>query len=302
MPVRVRNLLDLVGDERILRIQLGRTPVQAVLITILNFLSDSKFSDKQLELGYDEIYHNYLLITITNSKKLDVLQHILGNAGQNTTPTSILKLEKVQRIALQYPTPPDDFIEVYDIPLIPDKPMTLNRLISTASNVDENFYSYDAAENNMCQTFVGNIIEINGLTHNILDQATLTALKQQDAKALITTLGSRASIVKTATDFGVRLDELVYDHKIKCKKLPPKTFSLLGNTYITGSKTTDVLYNAVRRLEQNGKKKNHNNTIIIIFIFSTFETLLVVTGMIISLDILRKKILIFIYAIYFLSL
>src|ERR1700722_11986716 len=101
MPLRVRNLLEKVGNELILKIQLGRTPVQDLPIKILNFLSDSKFSDKQLELGYDEIYHNYLLITIMNSNGPSVLQHIFGNVGQNTTASIILKLEKAQRIALK---------------------------------------------------------------------------------------------------------------------------------------------------------------------------------------------------------
>ena len=173
MPLRVRNLLEKVGDELILKIQLGRTPVQDLPIKMLNFLSDSKFSDKQLELGYDEIYHNYLLITIMNSHEPNVLQHILGNARQNTTASIMLKLEKAQRIALKYPTIPDELIDVYHIPLTPNKPLTLNQLISTASNVDKHLYKYNAAENNMCQTFIENIIDINDLMSNILDQPNI---------------------------------------------------------------------------------------------------------------------------------
>ncbi|CAF4655112.1 unnamed protein product, partial [Rotaria socialis] len=56
MPVRVRRILEAVGDERILKIQLGRTPVQDFPLKVLDLLSDSKFTDKQLELGYDELY------------------------------------------------------------------------------------------------------------------------------------------------------------------------------------------------------------------------------------------------------
>ncbi|CAF4734115.1 unnamed protein product [Rotaria sp. Silwood1] len=162
MPLRVRNLLEQLGDELILKIELGRTPVQGFPIKILNFLSHSKFTDKQLELGYDEIYHNYLLVTIKNSQGPHTLQHMLGNIRLNVSARTILKLEKAQRIALKPPSIPDELIDVYDIPLTPDKPLTLNRLISTASNVDKNFYTYDAGENNMCQTFVENIIDING--------------------------------------------------------------------------------------------------------------------------------------------
>ncbi|CAF2728289.1 unnamed protein product, partial [Rotaria sp. Silwood2] len=251
MPLRVRNLMEKVGDELILKIQLGRTPVQDLPLKILNFLSDSKFTNKQLELGYDEIYHNYLLITIKNSHVPDTLQHILGNVTQNETASSVLKLEKAQRIALKYPTIPDELIDVYDIPLTPNKPLTLNRLISTASNVDKNFYKYDAGENNMCQTFVENIIDINGLTPNIVDQATLNALKPIDAKALISTLGSRSHIVKMATDLGAKFDKLVFDRKIKWKKPQPKEFALLRNGSVTDSESINAIYNTVLQLEKN---------------------------------------------------
>jgi len=263
MPLRVRNLLEKVGNELILKIQLGRTPVQDLPIKILNFLSDSKFTDKQLELGYDEIYHNYLLITIMNSHGSNVLQHILGNARQNTTASIILKLEKAQRISLKYPTIPDELIDVYDIPLTPNKPLTLNQLISTASNVDKNFYKYNAAENNMCQTFVENIIDINDLMSNIVDQATLDALKPIDAKALISTLGSRSNIVKVVTDLGAKLDKLIFDRKIKWKKVQPKEFVPLHNN--------DAIYNAIFELEKHGKNQKNNklDCLCVIIICST---------------------------------
>ncbi|CAF1508355.1 unnamed protein product [Adineta ricciae] len=243
MPLRVRNLLEKVGNELILKIQLGRTPVQDLPIKLLNFLSDSKFNNKQLELGYDEIYHNYLLITIINSHGPHVLQHILRSSEHNSTATIILKLEKAQRIALKRPIIPDELIDVYDIPLTPNLPLTLNQLISTAANVDKNFYKYDAAENNMCQTFIENIIHINGLISNITDQAALDALQPIDAKTLISTLGSRSNIVKMVTDLGARLDKLVFDRKIKWKKSSPKEFVPL---HISGS-----ICNAVFELEKH---------------------------------------------------
>ncbi|CAF1138521.1 unnamed protein product [Rotaria sp. Silwood1] len=112
MPLKIRNLLEQVGDELILKIQLGRRPVKDLALKILNFLSDSKFTDKQIELGYHEIYHNYLLITIQNNHGLHVLQHILGNAPQNTTGRTVLILEKSMRIGLRYPTIPDEMIDL----------------------------------------------------------------------------------------------------------------------------------------------------------------------------------------------
>ncbi|CAF4091270.1 unnamed protein product [Rotaria sordida] len=253
MPLRVRNLLEKVGDELILKIQLGRTPIQGFPIKILDCLSHSKFTNKQLELGYDEIYHNYLLITIKNSHGPYVLQHMLGNVSQNAIASTVLKLEKTERIALKYPTILDELIDVYDIPLTSNKPLTLNQLISTASNVDKNFYRYDVGENNMCQTFVENIIDINGLMPNIVDQATFNALKPINAKALISTLGSRSNIVKIATDLSAKSDKLIYDHKIKWKKSQTKEFVLLSDANVTDSESINAIYNVIFELEQNAR-------------------------------------------------
>ncbi|CAF4465533.1 unnamed protein product [Rotaria sp. Silwood2] len=122
-----------------------------------------------------------------------------------------------------------------------------------ASNVDKNFHKYDAAENNMCQTFVENIIEINGLTPNICDQATLNALKPQDGKALIATLGSRSNLVKATTDLGSKLDKLILDRKIRWKKSPPKDFALLPIVSGADLESIYAMYNAMLLLEQNAQ-------------------------------------------------
>ena len=102
----------------------------------------------------------------------------------------------------------------------------------------------------MCQTFVENIIDINDLMSNIVDQATLNALKPIDAKALISTLGSRSNIVKVVTDLGAKLDKLIFDRKIKWKKSQLKEFVPLHNN--------DTIYNAIFELEKHGKHKNNN--------------------------------------------
>ena len=183
MPQKVRQILEKVGDNPVLKIQLGRTPVEAVLILLLNLVSLWKFTDKQLELGYDEIYHNYLLITIQNEKGPNVLQQMFGTA-KDSIGSTVYKLEKAHRIRLMKPVFPIEFVDIYDIPLTSNKIFTLNRLITTASNIDKHFYTYDAGNNNMCQTFVENIVDINGLTSNIIDNTTRIALKPQDAKAL----------------------------------------------------------------------------------------------------------------------
>ncbi|CAF3422355.1 unnamed protein product [Rotaria sp. Silwood1] len=301
MPVKVRKILEQVGDNPVVKIQLGRTPVEAVLILFLNILSSWKFANKKIELGYDEIYHNYLLITIQNEKKLNVLQRMV-EASKRTVGSIVYKLEKAHRVRLMKPVFPTEFVDVFDIPLTPNKTFTLNRLITTASNIDKHFYTYDAANNNMCQTFVENIVDINGLTSNIIENTTRIALKPQDAKALVATLGSRSDIVKHITDLGGTVDKWIFDHKIKWKKPLVKEFVLIGNMHvkakndITNSNTDNITnstivdiqrssdnttvingmtdtvienaddaFNAVVALEEDEKKEKRNQLIIIIF-------------------------------------
>ncbi|CAF3812451.1 unnamed protein product [Rotaria sp. Silwood1] len=205
MPLKARKLLEEIGDEPIMKIQLGRRPVKDLAIKILNFLSYSKFADKQYELGYDEIYHNYLLITVQNNHGFNVLQNIVRNAPENTNGKTVLVLEKSFRIGLRDPVIPDEMIDLYDIPLPPNKSLTLNQLITTTLYAEKDFFVYDAGENNMCQTFVKSVLESNGLMPNIVDEATLEALEPIDSKTLVATLDELSGLVKLTTDIAAKL-------------------------------------------------------------------------------------------------
>jgi hypothetical protein len=317
MPARVRRILEQVGDNHVLKIQLGRTPVEAVLLLFLNLVSLGKFTNKQLELGYDEIYHNYLLITIQNDKGPNVLQKMFGTT-KDVVSSTVYKLEKAHRVRLTKPVFPTEFVDIYDIPLTPNKIFTLNRLITTASNIDKHFYTYDAGNNNMCQTFVENIVDINGLTANIIDNTTRIALKPQDARALIATLGSRSDIVKHVTDLGGKLDKWVFDHKIVWKKPMIKEFALVGNMHVktvddvadnnideilkssadtvvingmtdTIVENVDDVFNAAVALEEDDKKTKRNQMIITIVGIIVFIILIGTAAVIIFFIWKRRK-------------
>jgi hypothetical protein len=251
MPRRVRKLLDQIGNNLIVRIQLGRTPVEAILILFLNFVSAGKFADKTLELGYDEIYHNYLLITIQRATSSSVVQTLFESVDDSLRYRTV-KLDKAHRVRLMDPIFPTEFVDVYDIPLTLNKNYTLNRLITVASNVDKHFYSYDAANNNMCQTFVENIIDINGLTGNIINHTVRMALKPQNARMLVATLGSRRDLVKIVTDLGGKLDQFIFDRKITWKKPLKKAFTIIGNMHV--KVISDSMRNSSKNILMNSEE------------------------------------------------
>ncbi|CAF3084943.1 unnamed protein product [Rotaria sp. Silwood2] len=253
MPLKARKLLEEIGDEPILEIQLGRRPVKDLAIKILNFLSHSKFADKQYELGYDEIYHNYLLITVQNNHGFNVVQNIVRNAPENTNGKTVLVLEKSFRIGLRDPVIPDEMIDLYDILLPPNKSLTLNQLITTTLYAEKDFFVYDAGENNTCQTFVKSVLESNGLMPNIVDEATLEALEPIDSKTLVATLDDLSGLVKLTTDIAAKLHRLLSDRKIKLKskKRKAKQFISLSNANIISSETTIAMYNAMSQIEHD---------------------------------------------------
>ena len=107
MPLAVRKILHKFGDYPITRIQLGRTPVLAIIQKFLNLMSSNQFKKKQIELGYDDIYHNYLLITVALESNSGATTNSLVGAGDgNKQPEHIFKLEKAQVIRLMDPVFP----------------------------------------------------------------------------------------------------------------------------------------------------------------------------------------------------
>jgi hypothetical protein len=232
MPLSVRNTLTRIGDADIQLLQLGRTPIPGVIRKIGDFLTNRKFSETVLELGvsyfkktkacldilspsllkYDELWHNYLLITIANNVKDNTITEPVLNAPA-TEPQSIFVLEKNPRIQLHKAIDPDKLVRTYNIPLNSVR-LTMNSLMTTTLNQDPNFFIFDAANMNTCQSFVESMLNSNNLTQNIVDEATLLALKPQNTTALVAALGSYSKVSKMITDGAGIVDKLIHDYKI----------------------------------------------------------------------------------------
>ena len=232
MPLSVRHTLARIGDADIQLLQLGRTPIPGVIRKIGDFLSNNKFSETVLELGvsyfkktkacldilsisvlkYDELWHNYLLITIANNAEHNAIKEPVPNAPA-PEPRSVFVLEKNPRIQLHLATDPDKLVRTYNIPLNSVR-LTMNSLMTTTLNQDSNFFTFDAANMNTCQSFVQNMLNSNNLTQNIVDEATLLALKPQNTTALVAALGSYSKVSKIITDGAGIVDKLIHDNKI----------------------------------------------------------------------------------------
>lgn len=168
---RFQRFLDQEGDQKIVSVQVGKVPVQGFIQGFLNLLSIGKFKDKQKELGYNDIYHNFMLITLENGKTYRVEKNHVVEATQ-VDPASFRDARLI------------------NIP-VKDRDLNMKYLISTAEADDTDFWYYDPETKN-CQVFVKEMLDRNDLKPETEEEQK--EVKPQDSSMLLETLGSRRSI------------------------------------------------------------------------------------------------------------
>jgi hypothetical protein len=137
----LRKFLEKYGNEKITAIKVGRQPISGYIRKILNLLSLGKLEKGLKELKYDDLFHLYMYIKLSNGKTFH--------------------LEKNQRIAIY-----EEGVkgETIDVPL--KSPITVIDFIEKAKKrMGDKFYPYSAIENN-CQNFIANVLSANGLLND----------------------------------------------------------------------------------------------------------------------------------------
>lgn len=197
------KFLDEHGDENIKKIAIARTPVSKGYEKILNKLSGGKYGKTKEKLGYDNVFHNYLLVETDKGEYLLEKNHVIEG-----------------RKAKKY-----DFEkgQVKEIPL-DGKQTNMKELISNVKRKDKGFWQYKPETDN-CQKFTEEVIKGSDLDKNISDHTTKEIIKPQDGKELIGSLGLFSGIPSSASDLAGRLDRLAYGgsvsntHKLSVSKL-----------------------------------------------------------------------------------
>ena len=170
-PPKVRTIIKAVGEIPITSIQIVRTPVQSILIKILNALSGGRFKKKLSETPYNKLYHLFIIATLSDGQKVSLEKNEVINmdTGANTRGGEIMDMSNI----------PSD--------------LTINKLLQAGLEVQGNkFYDYSAYDNN-CQDF------IIAITSKIATPEEKSFIKQ-DVKQLFTP-GLR-KIANTATKAG----------------------------------------------------------------------------------------------------
>jgi hypothetical protein len=185
-PPAVRELLAKHGDATIQTIQVGRTPLTGVIHNILKIVSLGEIEKNRKKLGYDDIYHLFLLITLSDGYSF--------------------KIERNQRVSVSAPSVTNR-TQIISIPI--DKEITLNQLIKNGENGSSEFWSYNPVTRN-CQAFVKSILKRNGLLTPEADKFIT-----QNAAKLLENSPLTEKFASKITDFSGRLDILLHGAGLK---------------------------------------------------------------------------------------
>jgi hypothetical protein len=190
-PPKVRKFLEDNKGVDIEKIKIGRKPVIGNIQKALDLFSFGNFSKVKKSLGYNDIYHNYLLVELKNGKKVKI---------EKNHVVDILDAKDA------------DYKNAHNVPVT--KKIDIDGLIGNASKNDPNFYKYDPRSKN-CQYFTKEVVEKNGL-HS--DRVGEEYLKPQNGEALIDSLGPLKGLPKAVTDFASGVDRVLNGNGKKKRK------------------------------------------------------------------------------------
>ena len=165
IPPVVRSFLKAYGQQPVTRLAIGRVPIGAVISKLLDLLSLGKYSEVKQRLGYEQVWHTFLLLTLADGQQI-VLER-----------NHVVELHSASSKQLQ--------AELLKVPLYAHP--TLAELLDRAEKRQPGFWRYSHDSNN-CQALVHAVLqsspEIDKKTTNEAD-----AFYKQNAAALAGALG-----------------------------------------------------------------------------------------------------------------
>ncbi len=183
-PPNVQQYINKYGNNKITNLTISRNPVNAMIQTALNFLSNGKLN----ELPYDTLFHLQLFITLDNNTSFMIEKNERINAGNIVI---------------------DDDTETMEINNIPD--ITFSELLNNGLNFmgKKRFFIYHSSNSN-CQDFILNLLHGN----NINEQQYNEFIKQ-DATALFNNNTKLRKLANTLTDIGARFNQFINGGSVK---------------------------------------------------------------------------------------
>ena len=171
----VERLKKKVGNEKIVEIKVGRTPLSKIMLFFLNITSLGEFQKRLKETEYDKLYHLFMIIKtekgsyILEKNEVIILKKFNGKITKNT---EILETNLRENL-------------------------TINILLDkTKAFMGDKFYVYKGQDNN-CQFFLQSILKANSLITDEIDKFVL-----QNTSVLFENNPNFRKIVNSLTDIG----------------------------------------------------------------------------------------------------
>lgn len=189
-PPKVREFVARNGNDKIITLEVGRTPINKPITGFLNTLSLGKYSKKKKELGYDNVYHTFLVATLESGKKIKIEKNSEVAITDYKPSTGELR-----HIPLKEPVPVSKFLEKGE--------KYFNTSDGSVSR-GQNFWRYDKRTNN-CQYFVDDLIRGNA-TEIAEAPEVSEPFRKQDSEELSKSL---PAVSDSILNFKQRLDHAV---------------------------------------------------------------------------------------------
>jgi len=193
LPKAVQDLLDVVGDEVIVSVEVVRTPVEKYATALMEGVSLGKYTEAMKVAPYDVLFH---LSIVLNERyvlqKCEVIK-FTDSAGKIIGPSS----------------------EAVNVPIplsVTEEELTyIDLLANTREGMgDEAFTGYSARKNN-CQDFVLSVLRYSGLS-----TATIESFVKQDSEEIFIRMpGYMDAVSNVMTDAAAVADKVIEDARIK---------------------------------------------------------------------------------------
>jgi hypothetical protein len=184
LPPQAKNKLEQVGGYDVVEMWAGRTPLDSVIDRGLNLASSGRWDKKKKELGYDDVFHVYLIARLNNGRTV--------------------KIEKNAVVDITDYKPNSD--EIVQVEL--NQPQRLDKMMANVkSKFGNEIWDYHPERSN-CQDFANAFVEAN---HDTVDNQQQTEdFITQDKDALNESLGAGRLLTKGLTNIAGRAHHAVF--------------------------------------------------------------------------------------------
>ena len=187
----VRNLLEKIKDNKIVKLVVIREPIKEAINMLVNAITDNKVNEFKKQVGIDDLFHLFMIATLDDGR----LIRIEKNAE--------IDVKQISSI----PNVNNDNMLNINIGITSNS-LTVNELLTNTKNKigDRLFWDYNSMKNN-CGDFIYNILYTNGYDSS---NPSMKSFIKQDLTKLSKSLSSTSkNIMNTITNLGKRTQILV---------------------------------------------------------------------------------------------